>query len=101
MPQDELAKQVAADLGISELPPEKQKELIAQFGEIALKAATINVMNKMSAEQRTEFMQLAQAGDSSAVQAFLDKNIPDHEEIAKAAVADELTRFKEVTKSST
>ena len=100
MPQDDLEMQVAADLGISELAPEKRKELIAQFGEVALKAATIAVMNQLTPEQRQEFMKLAQAGDSAGVQTFLDTNIADHEEIAKKAVAEELSRFKELNKSA-
>jgi hypothetical protein len=99
MPQDELAKQVAADLGISELPEDKQKELIAQFGEVALKAATLAVMNKLTAEQRAEFMKLAEAGDSAPVQAFLDTNVPDHETIAKSVVAEELAKFREFKKA--
>lgn len=93
--QDELQKQVAADLGISALTPEKQKELISQFGEVALKAATVSVMSKMSEEKRAEFMTLAEGGDTAAVQAFLDKEVPGHEEIAKQAVAEEVARFKE------
>lgn len=93
--QDELQKQVATDLGISAVAPDKQKELIAQFGEVALKAATIMVMSKLTEEKRSEFMKLAEVGDPAAVQAFLDKEVPDHELVAKQAVAEEVKRFKE------
>lgn len=93
--QDELQKQVAADLGISTLTDDVQKELIAQFGEVALKAATMAVMSKLSDDKRSEFMRLAEGGDSAAVQTFLDTEIPEHEEIAKQAVAAEVARFKE------
>ncbi len=92
--QEDIQKQVAADLGIAHLPDDKQKELIAQFGEVALKAATLAVLGKLSEDKRNEFMKLAEAGDSSAVQTFLDAEVPGHEDMAKQAVAEELSKFK-------
>ena len=93
--QDELTAAIAADLGIRELSPEQQKELIAQFGEVALKAATLSVIAKLAEDKRGEFAKLAEAGDAAALKIFLDREVPDHEELAKAAVAEEIKRFKE------
>lgn len=93
--QDELAVLIAKDLGIDGLPPEEQKALIAQFGEVALKAATLAVVGKLSPDKQKEFMKLAEAGDAKALQTFLDAEVPGHEDIAKAAVAEEVRRFKE------
>lgn len=92
--QDELTNAIAADLGISELGLEEQKAVIGQFGEVALKAATIAVLDKLPEDKREAFTQLAQAGDAAAVQTFLNAEVPGHEEIVKAAVADEVARFK-------
>jgi len=92
--QDELTALIAADLGIKDLPPEEQKTLIAQFGEVALKAATLSVIGKLAEEKRDEFAKLAEAGEATALKAFLDREVPGHEEIAKAAVAEEVKRFK-------
>jgi len=86
---------IATDLGITELPIDTQKELISQFGEVALKAATLSVIGKLAEEKRAEFATLAEAGDAMALKTFLDREVPDHEEIAKAAVAEEIKRFKE------
>ncbi|MDD2657517.1 MAG: DUF5663 domain-containing protein [Candidatus Pacebacteria bacterium] len=91
---DELTALIAKDLGIDGLPIEEQKTLIAQFGEIALKAATLAVVGKLASEKREEFAKLAEGGDASALQTFLNKEVPDHESVAKAAVAEEITRFK-------
>ena len=99
--QDELAAVISKDLGISDLPQDKQQELISQFGEIALKAATMAVMAKLTDATREEFMRLAEAGDAAAIQAFLNKEVPSHEMIAKDAVAEEVRRFKEFQASST
>lgn len=92
---DELTTAIATDLGITELPIEEQKILIAQFGEIALKAAMLSVVDKLSGEKREAFAKLAEIGDPTALKAFLDLEVPGHEEIVKAAVAEEIERFKE------
>ncbi|MHB8660595.1 MAG: hypothetical protein ACYC75_01465 [Minisyncoccota bacterium] len=92
--QDELTALIAADLGIKDLPLAEQQTLIAQFGEIALKAATLSVIGKLAAENRDEFAKLAEAGDAEALKTFLDREVPGHEDIAKAAVAEEVRRFK-------
>lgn len=91
---DELTALIAADLGITDLPKEEQKTLISQFGEVALKAATMSVIGKMDESKRGEFAKLAGAGDATALKAFLDREVPGHESLVKAAVAEEVTRFK-------
>jgi len=92
--QDELTKQIASDLGISDLPIEKQQELIAEFGGIALQAATTAVVEKLSEPSREAFLKLSEAGDEAGLKALLDKELPDHDEIAKQAVAAEVAHFK-------
>lgn len=95
MPQDEMTQTIAKDLGIADLPVDDQQKLIAQFGEVALKAATIAVVGKLAEAKQEEFGKLAEAGDAGALRAFLDREVPGHEEIARAAVAEEVKRFKE------
>ncbi len=92
---DELATLIARDLGIENLSAEEQKSLISQFGEIALKAATLAVMGRLNPEKQQEFMRLAEGGDPQALQDFLNREVPGHEDVAKAAVAEEVKRFKE------
>lgn len=96
--QDEMTAAIAADLGIKDLPLAEQQQLISQFGEVALKAATLSVVGKLAEEKRTEFAKLAEAGDVLAIKTFLDREVPDHEEVAKIAVAEEIKRFKEFQK---
>lgn len=99
--QDELTARIAADLGIATLSPEEQKSIIAQFGEIALKAATIAVAEKLAVGKRDEFMKFAEAGDPAALKAFLDREVPDHEALVKAAIADEVKRFRDFQADNT
>jgi hypothetical protein len=92
--QDELAARIAADLGVGHLSQDEQQALISQFGEVALKAATLAVISKLPENKREEFAKLSEAGDVFALKAFLDSEVPGHEEVAKAAVAEEVARFK-------
>ncbi|MDO8683523.1 MAG: DUF5663 domain-containing protein [Armatimonadota bacterium] len=96
--QDELTTAIANDLGINALPLKEQQALIAQFGEVALKAATLAVVAKLAEDKRDEFAKLAETGDSAALKTFLDREVPGHEDIAKAAVAEEVRRFKDFQK---
>lgn len=93
--QDEITARIAADLGVSDLSPEEQKTIISQFGEVALKAATIAVAEKLSEAKREDFIKLAEAGDANALKVFLDAEVPDHEDVVKATVAEEVRRFKD------
>src|ERR1700749_2306489 len=92
--QDEMQKLIAQDLGIADLPDEQQQALISEFGAVALKAATVAIVEKLPEAKRADFATLAQGGDPEALQKFLDAEVPGHEEIAKAAVAEEVKRFK-------
>ncbi|MHB1769675.1 MAG: hypothetical protein ACYCPH_01170 [Minisyncoccota bacterium] len=92
--QDELSAAIAADLGIKDLPLEEQQALVAHFGEVALKAATLAVIGKLAEDKREAFAKLAEEGNGAALKTFLDQEVPGHEDIAKAAVAEEVKRFK-------
>jgi hypothetical protein len=93
--QDELTAAIATDLGIKDLPFAEQQQLISQFGEVALKAATMAVLEKLSEDKRNEFVTIAETGDPIKLKTFLDREVPDHEEITKTAVADEVKKFKD------
>ncbi|MDE1919448.1 MAG: hypothetical protein KGH56_01985 [Patescibacteria group bacterium] len=92
--QDEMTARIAEDLGIKDLSADEQRSLIGQFGEVALKAATLAVLSKLPADKQSEFEKFAVAGDASGIKAFLDREVPGHEDIAKAAVAEEVKKFK-------
>lgn len=99
--QDELTARIANDLGIQDLPLEEQKVLIGQFGEVALKAATMSILDKLTDATRDEFMKLSEAGDAATLKAFLDREVPAHDTIAKQAVAEEVKRFKDFQATGT
>lgn len=91
---DELITATAKYLGVDDLPITQQHELIASFGEVALKAATLSVAGKLTPDKRDEFAKLAEAGDAAALKTFFDREVPGHERLAKAAVDEEVKKFK-------
>lgn len=93
--QDELSKSIIANLGISDLSNDEQRNIITQFGGVALKAATLSVLGELSESKRNEFLNISEAGNVSAIRAFLDREVPGHEEMVRAAVAEEVKRFRE------
>lgn len=82
-------------LGVGDLPPEEQEQLMAGFAEVALKAATMAVLEMLPEGKHEEFARLAEAGEPKALQIFLDREVPGHEAAAGRAVAEEAARFKE------
>lgn len=94
--QDERIAAIAADLGIADLPPHEQRALIASFGEAALKAATLAVVKKLPEDKRAEFAKLSEAGEIVALKAFLDQEVPEHDELMRQTVREEVQRFRKL-----
>ena len=94
MPEDARTT-LAEALGLEGLPPDEQEQVIALFGEVALKAATGAVLEKLSGDKHEEFARLAEASEPTALSAFLDREVPGHEVLAGQAVAEEAMRFRE------
>lgn len=93
-PMDQMQQMIAKDLGLEALAPEQQRQIITAFGEVALKAATLAIAEKLPEGKRDQFAALAERGDPAALQKFLDLEVPDHDAIAKDAVAREVVAFK-------
>jgi hypothetical protein len=95
----QIQNMIANDLGIGALPDDDQKKLIAQFGAIALQASTIAVLEAMPPEKREQFTKILEAKDEAGARTFLDTEVPNHEDIARQAIAAEIARFKEFQKT--
>jgi len=93
--QDELQQAVAEELGIEGLTPTEQQELIAQVTGVMLKAASIAILEKLPEAAREQFITIADTKDEVALKTFLEKELPDSEAVVRAAVAEEVRRFKE------
>lgn len=97
MPPDAAAV-LAEKLGVAELPEAERGEILDAFSEVALKGALAAILDKLPPAKREEFATLAEGGDAAAIKAFLDREVPDHEQLAGTAIREELAAF---TKSVT
>jgi hypothetical protein len=95
----DVQQKIATDLGIGDLSGKEQEKLIAEFGAVALQASTIAVLEAMTPANRAEFTKLLATKDEGGAQAFLTEHVPNHEAIARQAVATEIARFKEFQKT--
>jgi len=97
--QNDLQAALARELDIGNLPSAEQKKVIADFGEVALQASLLAVLETLAPAKREEFSKLMNGKDGAALQQFIAREVPRYEEIAKNAVAEEVRRFKEFQKN--
>jgi hypothetical protein len=84
--QDDIIK----ELGIDQLPPEKQEEILTAMTEVILKRITLRVLENFSEAQKDEFDKICAAGDQEKVSQYLAANVVDYENIIK----NEISQFK-------
>jgi len=99
--QDEIQKAVAEQLGIDGLGSDEQKEIIAQMTGVMLKAASIALLENLPEGKRDEFIAITDKQDEAGLKAFLAKELPDSENIVRAAIEGEVKRFNEYQQSLT
>lgn len=81
--QDDIIK----ELGIDQLPPEKQEEILTAMTEVILKRITLRVLENFSEEQKDEFDKICAQGDQAKVSQYLEANVADYESIIKEETA--------------
>ncbi len=91
MPDATLQKNIIKELGIDQLPPEKQQEVLAAMTEAVLKRLTVRVLEKLPPEARPEFEKVCKTQDPEKITQFLNEKVPDFEKVAAKEIAD----FKE------
>jgi len=87
---------IITELGLSDLPRTTQLKLLTQMTESVLKRITVEVLEKLSEEDRKEFEKIQEKGDTEAMDKFLKEKIANYEEIVEGIVAD----FKEEMKKT-
>lgn len=89
MPQN-LQQDILKELGIDQLPPERQEEILTVMTELLLKRITVRVLENLNAEQRQAFETVTAGGDPERVSDFFSQNVSGYEQIAQ----DEIAKFR-------
>ncbi len=90
---------IIQELGLQDLPEDKQGELLAQMTEALLKRMTVQILEKLSDEKVKEFDALQGSGDPEKVTAFLRANIPDYDAMLEQTVKEFKEEMKHVLES--
>jgi|GEM_PF-853912 len=87
---------LAEQLGIESLTGEEQVDIISKLGEVALKNATITLLEKLPEDTHAEFDALSKTSDPVTMQAFLKKYITDYDFVVKSETEKVIEDFKRI-----
>lgn len=97
MPQDQIVRQLVNELGIDNLPEDKQQELIIKMTEVLLKRIFLETMEKLDDTGRAEYEKMLKSETTpEKVEEFLKSNIGNYEEMIQGVIE----KFKEEMKES-
>lgn len=93
--QEKMQKQLIDELGLGNLPRDKQQEVVIKMTEILLKRIFLGTMNKLGNQGRVEYEKIVEQGASpEKIEDFLKSNIHNYEEMIQKVIED----FKEEMK---
>ena len=83
------------ELGLQGLPSDTQARLLTQMTESLLKRITLEVLEKLSPEERQEFESIRETADFEKVTEYLRGKIPDFDAMVREKVAEFKEEMKE------
>lgn len=97
MDQAQIQKALSDELGISNLPQDKQEDLIIKMTELLLKRIFIETMDKLDEKGRDEYEKLTEEEVAPRqLEEFLKSRIGDYEEMVQKIIVN----FKEEMKNN-
>jgi hypothetical protein len=85
-----LQQDILKELGIDQLPQERQNEVLSVMTEVILKRLTLRLLSGLADAQRAEFEEIAKSGDTEKITAFFSKNVPNYEK----TIQEEIELFR-------
>ncbi len=82
-------------LHLKDIPRTLQDKIVGQLGENILKAITLEILQKMNPEERSDFEKIATTGTEEEMSAFLSSKIPDIEGLIQKKAEEEVGRVKQ------
>ncbi len=91
-----IKKAALENLGIDSLPLESQEQILSMFGENAMKAIIIAIIDRLEEPAKDEFARLMDQGDEESIDEFLRARIPDLDQLVDTATKKEIDEFKKL-----
>lgn len=90
MPQDTILQQsIIEELGLQNLPKEKQEEILVQMTEVLLKKIYLETFEQLGEGDREEMAKMLESeAEPEKVEAFLHTKIDDYDGFVKKIVED-------------
>ena len=87
--QQQALSQLVKDLGIDNLPQDKQNELIIKMTEVLLKRIFLETMEKLGEQGREEYEKMSEGEiEPAQVAAFFKEKINNYDEMVEAIIQD-------------
>ena len=98
MDQNQIQKTLMDELGLSDLPQDKQEQLVIKMTEVLLKRIFLETMEKLDDRGKDEYQKLVESGTATPEQMeeFLGSKIQDYEGLVQKVINE----FKEEMKRS-
>jgi hypothetical protein len=93
--QNQLQQTIIDELGMSELPKEKQEQLLSQMTEVVLQRIFIETMQKLSTLDQEEYAKMVEnKATPDEVEAYLRVKIADYDGMIKSVIDDFKSEMK-------
>lgn len=94
-----MQKTLMEELGLSDLPQDKQEQLLIKMTEVLLKRIFLETMEKLDDQGKEEYQKMVESGTATPEQMeeFLKSRVSDYEGLVKKVVDE----FKEEMKGGT
>jgi hypothetical protein len=94
--QNDIQKTLIDELGLADLPQEKQEQLLIKMTEVVLKRIFVETMEKLTEQDQDAYSKLIEDSASpEEIEKFLTEKIAGYDEMVKKIVEE----FKEEIKS--
>lgn len=95
--QAQLQKELIEELGLSNLPQDKQEELLIKMTEVLLKRIFVETMERLNETDREEYgKMLDENTDPEKVGEFLKKKVANYDQLVEKIVVDFKEEMKKV-----
>ncbi|MDI6778201.1 MAG: DUF5663 domain-containing protein [Patescibacteria group bacterium] len=89
-----LQQTIIEELGLQDLPREKQEGLLVKIGEVVMKRIYLETMESLEKEDQEKLVDMMEK-NPEGIEAFLKEKIPNYEEFVKKVVDNFKGELKE------
>ena len=89
-----LQQTIIEELGLQDLPQEKQEQLLVKIGEVVIKRIYLETMENLEKPDQEKLVDMMEK-NPDGIEAFLKEKIPNYDEFVKKIVDDFKGEMKE------